>query len=146
MKTETLIKSRRGISPILATLLLIVIAVAAIVVTYAWIMVYMRSAGYQAGVHLDIDSVNWQNNTTITLYVRNVGTSDAIIDAVYIGNSSTNLAKQTEVNYDPENGVVLADGGTITITITYPYKSGTTYYFKVVPKTGSALEFSRKAP
>jgi flagellin-like protein len=139
-------KSRRGISPILATLLLIVIAVAAIVVTYAWIMTYMSSAGHQAGVRLDIDSVNWQNHTTITLYVRNVGTSDAIIDAVYIGDSSTNLAKQTNVQYDPQDKVVLADGGTITITITYSYQSGTTYYFKVVPKTGSALEFNRKAP
>ncbi|MGQ9744095.1 MAG: archaellin/type IV pilin N-terminal domain-containing protein, partial [Candidatus Bathycorpusculaceae bacterium] len=43
--TKNSLKSKKAISPILATLLLIVIAVAAIVVTYAWIMTYMTSAG-----------------------------------------------------------------------------------------------------
>jgi len=38
---RSLMKSKRAISPILATLLLIVIAVAAIVVTYTWIMTYI---------------------------------------------------------------------------------------------------------
>jgi len=143
MNTKTLLKSRRGISPILATLLLIVIAVAAIVVTYAWIMTYMSSAGHQAGVQLTLDTVSWQDGTTIKLYIRNVGTSDAIIDKVYMGESSTNLAP---VNHDAANALVPADGGTLTITISHNYTSGTTYYFKVVPKTGAPLEFSRRAP
>jgi len=41
MITKNMLKSKKAISPILATLLLIVIAVAAIVVTYAWVMTYM---------------------------------------------------------------------------------------------------------
>ncbi len=46
--TKRMIKSRKAISPILATLLLVVIAVAAIVVTYAWIMTYMGNASHQS--------------------------------------------------------------------------------------------------
>jgi flagellin-like protein len=147
MKTKTMLKSRRGISPILATLLLIVIAVAAIVVTYAWVMTYMSSAGHEAGVRLTIEAVNWPNNSTIKLYVRNTGTSDATIDAVYVGTSSTDLQKQTSVTYNPENKVVKANGETVMeITISYSWASQRTYYFKVAPLTGPAAEFSAKAP
>lgn len=143
MNTKTLLKSRRGISPILATLLLIVIAVAAIVVTYAWIMTYMSSAGHQAGVQLTLDTVSWPNSTTIKLYIRNVGTSDAVIDAVYIGTSATDL---TQVGGNL-NIPVAANGGTAEVTINnYQWSHEVTYYFKVSPKTGAPLEFSRQAP
>jgi len=85
MKTKTLVKSRRGISPILATLLLIVIAVAAIVVTYAWIMIYMRGAGHQAGTRIKFDSISINaTSNEVTIYVRNWGTEPAVIDMVYI--------------------------------------------------------------
>ncbi|MEM0008104.1 MAG: archaellin/type IV pilin N-terminal domain-containing protein [Candidatus Bathyarchaeia archaeon] len=146
MKTKTLLKSRRGISPILATLLLIVIAVAAIVVTYAWIMIYMRSAGHQAGIQLNIEAVNWPDSNTIKLYVRNTGTSDATIGTVYVGKSSENLVPQSNVTFNPNSKVVAANGGTIEITITYQWEPQTTYYFKVAPSTGPAAEGSAKSP
>ena len=50
MSLKKIFKSKKAISPILATLLLIVIAVAAIVVTYAWLTTYMDSTTQQAGV------------------------------------------------------------------------------------------------
>ncbi|MEM2688735.1 MAG: archaellin/type IV pilin N-terminal domain-containing protein [Candidatus Bathyarchaeia archaeon] len=146
MSVKAVLKSRRGISPILATLLLIVIAVAAIVVTYAWIMIYMRSAGHQAGIQLNIEAVSWLGNNTdksIKLYVRNTGTSDAEIDAVYVGTSSENL---TKVDFKPDNNVVKAYGGTIEITINYTWNPLTTYYFRVVPLTGPAAEGSARSP
>jgi flagellin-like protein len=146
MPKQKMLKSKEAISPILATLLLIVIAVAAIVVTYAWIMTYMTAQTGQAGVLLSKDAVSWPNNTTIIVYVRNTGTSNAIIDAVYIGTSPTNLQNQTSVTYDPTSRVVAANGGVITITISYSWTSGTTYYFKVAPKVGASLEFYIQAP
>ena len=147
MLTKNMLKSKKAISPILATLLLIVIAVAAIVVTYAWIMTYMTSATGQAGILLKKDAVNWPSNTTIIIYVRNTGTADAIMDAVYVGKSSTDLIliPPTNVTY-ALNSVVSKDGGTITITVGYNWTSQTTYYFRIVPKVGEALVFQEKAP
>ncbi|MBS7621160.1 hypothetical protein KEJ32_03475 [Candidatus Bathyarchaeota archaeon] len=85
MKTKTFLKSRRGISPILATLLLIVIAVAAIVVTYAWIMIYMHGAAQQAGTRIKFDLVSINaTSDEVTIYVRNWGTEPAVVDKVYI--------------------------------------------------------------
>jgi len=140
-----MLKSKKAISPILATLLLIVIAVAAIVVTYAWIMTYMGSTTGQAGILLKKDAINWLNNSTVIIYVRNTGTSDATIDALYIGTSSTNLTLQTSVNYNPSSKVVSKEGGTITITVTYAWTPDKTYYFRIVPKVGEALVFQEKA-
>lgn len=143
MHAKNMIKSRKAISPILATLLLIVIAVAAIVVTYAWIMTYMSSAGHQAGVMLTKDAVAWPSSNSIKLYIRNTGTSDAIISAVYVGTSATNL---TKAEVTPANAPVNADGGVAEITITYDWENDTRYYFRVVPNTGAPLEFSEKSP
>ena len=88
-------KSRKGISPILATLLLIVIAVAAITVTYAWIMTYMGNTTQQAGVMLYKANVNFGSGTpkNITLDIGNSGTSDTQLVKVYIGTSHANCSK-----------------------------------------------------
>jgi flagellin-like protein len=143
---KKMLKSKEGISPILATLLLIVIAVAAVIVTYAWVMTFTSSTTSQAGVFLRKDTLSWPTNNTIILYVRNTGTEDGLIDAVYVGTSAQNLVKQTNVTYSPSTGLVEADGGTVTITIAYSWTSKATYYFQVAPKVGSALEFNENAP
>lgn len=144
---KKMLRSVKAISPILATLLLIVIAVSAIVITYAWVTTFLTSTTGGAGVVLNKDNVSWNITAgTITVYVRNTGTSDAEIDAVYIGTSSTNLVKQTSVTYNPTSKIVYANGGTITITVTYTVSADTTYYFKIAPKIGAALEFPAKSP
>jgi len=144
MNTKTQLKSRMGISPILATLLLIVIAVAAIVVTYAWIMTYMSSAGHQAGVMLYKANVRFYNvNETkkIDIDIGNSGTSDTEILKVYIGTSRSNLQEVTTSDL-PQS---LPAGSIAKITFVYPWTKGTTYYFRIVPKTGAPLEFNEKA-
>jgi flagellin-like protein len=145
--TKAVKNSRKGITPILATLLLVVIAVAAIVVTYAWVMMYMSSTTNQAGVFLKKDAVNWLTGPPkkIVVYARDTGTSDATIDAVYVGTSSTNLVLQTSVTYDPPSKVVSKDGGTITIMFDYNWTAQMTYYFRIVPRVGEALVFQEPA-
>jgi len=141
MLTKNMSKSEKAISPILATLLLIVIAVAAIVVTYAWIMTYMSSAGQQAGVLLKKDAPCLWQSGNITIYVRNTGTSDAEIDAVYV-----NSEPQSIVDYDPTTRIVGKDGERITIVVTYSWASGTRYHFQISPKLGEALSFEETSP
>lgn len=140
-----MLKSRKAISPILATLLLIVIAVAAIVVTYAWIMTYMTGAGQQAGVRLFKLNVNFytQNGTKIDIDVGNSGTSDTQIILLYAGPSSTTLQNQTTT---PTLPAALRAGSTQRITINYNWTGGITYYFKVVSSAGQTLEWPEQAP
>ncbi len=136
MAPKNMLKTKKAISPILATLLLIVIAVAAIIVTYAWIMTYMSSAGQQAGVILykaNIRFYNVSNTKKIDIDVGNSGTSDTQILQVYIGTSATNLENQTT---SPQLPVSLAAGSIIRLTVTYNWSAGVTYYFKIIPSAG----------
>jgi flagellin-like protein len=132
-------RSKKAISPILATLLLIVIAVAAIVVTYAWVMTYMGNAGQQAGVILYKSNVRfYENGTKIDIDLGNSGTSDTQITQVYFGTSASNMQNQTTT---PALPVALAAKITarVTITGTNLWSLGTTYYFKVVTSSGQTL-------
>jgi flagellin-like protein len=132
-------RSKKAISPILATLLLIVIAVAAIVVTYAWVMTYMGNAGQQAGVILYKSNVRfYENGTKIDVDVGNSGTSDTQITQVYFGTSASNMQNQTT---SPALPVTLAAKTTarVTITGTNLWSLGTTYYFKIVTSSGQTL-------
>jgi hypothetical protein len=146
MQAKNVLKSKNGITPVLATLLLIAIAAAAIVVTYAWVMIYMGGARQSASVMLNIEVVSWSGNDTIVLYVRNTGTSDTTISAVYIGTSATNLSKVDDVTFDTTGGVVRANGGIVEIKINYKWANDTMYYFKVVPSIGASAETSNKSP
>ena len=146
MLTKKMLKSKKAISPILATLLLIVIAVAAIVVTYAWIMTYMSSAGQQAGVMMYKANYRFyieSGTRKIDIDIGNSGTADTKIAKIYVGNSSGNLIERTPTQELP---LSLAAGLIETVTINYNWTAGTTYYFNILSSSGQALPFSEKAP
>jgi flagellin-like protein len=144
MHNRSHVKSRKAISPILATLLLIVIAVAAIVVTYAWIMTYMGNVGQQAtvmpfksNVRFYVDSVDGSTKK-IDITMGNSGTgSQGTITAIYIGDSSSSQQLQATI---PTLPVGLPPNGiATTITITYNWTAGNIYYFKVQCNTGTQV-------
>jgi flagellin-like protein len=137
------LRSRKAISPILATLLLVVIAVAAIVVTYAWVMTYTGHLTGQAGVVLNRANVRFYGNgstTKIDIDIQDTGTSDTTIIQVYVGTSSSTMDNQTITP------VQLPAGTVQRITLNYQWQIGTTYYFKVITSTGQSLPWSEQAP
>ena len=150
MSISKFVSSKKAISPILATLLLIVIAVAAIVVTYAWITTYMGSATQQAGALLYKENVRFDTAETI-ITIGNSGTEDTRIVRVYLGDSSGNMTNITS-DTDVGSGMVLNSGSTATITIDWPndidstWQAGENYYFRIVPSPGQFLEMQEQAP
>src|SRR5674476_26833 len=70
-------RNMRAISPVIATLLMIAIAVVASLVTYAWVMGYMNFTTEKTGKAIQIQSVAQQSAgaKVFTLYVQNVGDS-----------------------------------------------------------------------
>ncbi len=92
MNLQKLQQKRKGISPIIATLLLILIAIAAGVVVYAYVMGFSQNAINQNGngqvaESLDI-AVLTHNLTAITAYVQNTGTNSINITGLYIYDTS----------------------------------------------------------
>jgi len=127
--------SKKGISPILATLLLIVIAVAAVIVTYAWVMTFTTSTTTQAGARIKFDTVNINSATkNVTIYVRNWGDEKVHVDKVYIdGQDFTSYT-------DLGTGKDIAKGSLLTIITTnlshpFSFSAGSTYKVKVAGPT-----------
>jgi flagellin-like protein len=143
MLTRNMLKSKKAISPILATLLLIVIAVAAIVVTYAWVMTYMGTTTQQAGVIPYKANVAFGTGS-IAVDIGNSGTSSGQIVAIYVGTSASTLQNQTNIN--PSLPEPIDAGDIVSFNVTYTLSPDTTYYFKAVPNSGAALEFQATAP
>jgi flagellin-like protein len=144
---RTILKSKKGISPILATLLLIVIAVAAVIVTYAWVMTFTGSTTGQAGAVLSVENVRFYTSGStdrVEIVIRNSGTNSATVAEVYRGTSDSDLQQQSSVTYDPSSRVI-AEGESIKITFNYNWASGTRYYFKVVTEEGLNIPFDREA-
>lgn len=145
-----MLKAKKGISPILATLLLIVIAVAAVIVTYAWVMTFTTTTTGQAGAVLSEANTRFYNITTtkyISVTLLNSGTADAKMTKVYIGTSAANLADVTgSVAFTPATSIVQANGGSINATWSYQWESGTRYYFKFITEAGQQVPFDRVAP
>ena len=146
---RNILKSKKGISPILATLLLIVIAVAAVIVTYAWVMTFTGSTTSQAGAVLTVENVRFYNTSgseyNIDITLRNSGTADATVDSVYMGPSASDLSLLGPTA--ATTGTVEA-GSTYTIEITGGttlWTDGTTYYFNIGTEEGISIPFSREA-
>lgn len=157
-----MLRSKKGISPILATLLLIAIAVGAILITYAWVITFTGTQTQQSGAVIALENIRFyapgsMNNRT-EIILRNSGSSSAKIVAVYWSSSSLSaLAKigTSEYTMTPTTGVVDAlssitivvkwgtSGGVVTDST---WTSGNTYYFKIVTEAGQYLQFSGKAP
>ena len=140
---RSIFKSKKGISPILATLLLIVIAVAAVIVTYAWVMTFTTNTTNQATM-LTVENTRFiPGGDDIEIVIRNSGTADAKIVEVYQGESSSDLQR---VDFDLSSEIISA-GSSIDIDIeNVDWDSGTRYYFKVVTEAGQNLPFNAQAP
>ncbi|MEM1509913.1 MAG: archaellin/type IV pilin N-terminal domain-containing protein [Thermofilaceae archaeon] len=134
---------RKGVSPVIATLLLIVIAVAAAVLAYIWITGYMgtltpRETPTQMQERLKIDAV--QTGTDINIFVVNIGEIDTSIISAYILDE--NFAAvcggplTTAINIAKEEAKSVTVPGTCTLT------SGTTYIAKVSAKGGAEATYT----
>jgi hypothetical protein len=122
MQFEKFMNTKKAIWPILATLLLIVIAVLAIVGTYIWITTYIDRATAQAEVILYPKNVRFNEEASTTVRtIGNSGTEDTRILRVMLGNSSSTMIDVTS-NVDEIVGVgaALNDGRIVELTINWP--------------------------
>ena len=136
---------RRGISPVIAVLLLIVIAVAAAVLTYIWVVGYMGSLQQQSGTQqlqerIKIEAVKYAD-TTLTIYVRNIGEVDVTISAAYLINASgTVIASNTGLTVDLDPGQVSGDNDVQIKNV--DLSAGATYTVKVVTDKGTEATYT----
>ncbi len=130
----------RGVSPIVSTILMVAIAIAAAVVVYYITMDVITKQGTQleqqtsAGQdQIVIEEVSAPTGGTVTAYIRNVGDSDVTVSAAYIYNEdgTTLVDQNTSLNVTIAAGQV----SSVDTGISTPTTSGT-YVLKVVTTNG----------
>jgi len=138
---------RKAVSPVIATLLLIVIAVAAAVLTYIWVTGYMgtvapRETPTQLQERIKIDAVN-VSGTDVTIYVANIGeTATMIISGYVLTTNYTAVCGNNTIS-----PATINPGETMTVSIqNCRLTSGETYIAKVSAKRGTEATYPFKAP
>lgn len=121
---------KMGVSPIIATLLLIVIAVAGSIVAYAFVTGFIGGVQPQPlNTGMSVDSVS-SSQSNVILYIRNTGDAPLTVATCYVqGASSLVMIPITPA-------ISLSPGGVSTITIANNFSDGQ-YQFKVVSTSGA---------
>jgi len=81
--------NRKGISPIIAVLLLVIIAVAAAVLTYLWVLGYIGTVQQQGGTQslqerIKVEGIEVEGGSITDVYIRNIGDVNANISTIYL--------------------------------------------------------------
>jgi len=131
--------SKRAVSPVIATLLMIAVAVAASVIVYVWsaglLGTLMGGGGAQVKEQLILEAYNWKDATAgLTVFLRNVGSSDIEVAAIYVGGTA---ATSGATGY-----LSVKQSTSFTPTVPAGITAGTAYVVKVVTKTGGVFSFS----
>jgi flagellin-like protein len=133
---EKFSRSKKAISPVIATLLLILVAVASSLVLYTYVMGYLGSmtkGGSSMQGVLSLDSAS-ATTSTITAYVRNVGSVSVNVTHAYVNDENKSIAF---VTINPGNVGTITIGG-------LSLQAGTSYTVKLVAKDGTSLVFNVK--
>ncbi|MGC8909652.1 MAG: archaellin/type IV pilin N-terminal domain-containing protein [Fervidicoccaceae archaeon] len=134
---------KRGVSPIVATLLLILIAIAAAAVLYVWVNTLSASTTqYNPGnvaSAISIDAADLSTNT-LTAYVRNVGSNviSGVLNVYIYNQTGTLIATGQSGSVTIQPGQVQSISATLSITTGNQITRGTTYTVKVVAPGGAS--------
>lgn len=144
MQLRRLSRRNKGFSAVIAALILMLLAVAAGVVVYAYVMGWIGGAtGHNAGQYgeLSLDTAS-ANGTTdmITVYLRNVGGKSVTPSRAYVNDY--NATGITSTPADISSNTVAS----VSINATTPgLTKNVTYEVKIVCTDGTILTFSVKA-
>jgi flagellin-like protein len=135
----------KAISPVISVLLMIAVAVAASLVTYAWVMGYLGFTTTKVGKAIQIQSVAKDQATDLlTVYVQNVGDSDVKLASIYVNGTLISTAEIVGGS-TPVAGYSLAKTNTVGID-NLPVNTGLQVTVKVVTTDGTFIEYTKTFP
>jgi flagellin-like protein len=150
-------EGRRGVSPVIATLLLIVIAVAAAVLVYMWTVGYatqMKPTTPETGERLKIEAGKlylYGGQTKAELYVRNVGGSPVYVVTAYLLTTAQDvMAMMQDIQADGggASATPISPGEVKKVTINFGSvtgaTAGSTYLVRIVTSLGNEFAIELK--
>jgi flagellin-like protein len=144
MRRITKIKrSVRAISPVIATLLMIAIAVVASLIVYAWVTGYIGGTSTKASNGMLIQSVSHTANGYVVVYIQNVGQGTIQLRQTQSAYINSVLKGITESNPAISNGMVtFSPGTTASLTTDRPYAANEKLKIKITATDGTFAEYT----
>jgi len=143
----------RGTSPLVASLLLIALAVVASITTYSWVMSMTTFQGEIAQTEVRIDMVQWnvaQNQTKVT--IRNMGAVAAKVEVISIRENVAGSTPHTaggNAVVSPNLPTTIQAGSTLDFTVVWKdlkLNSGKSYIIRTTCTTGFRYELVAASP
>jgi len=129
-----ILKSKKALSPVVASIILIAVTVAVSIAVAAWMGALTFS--FMAGTEqVRISYVQWPDANTIYITVGNEGTAVITLKRVYVNNVLQGTHNCTNVSIDP--------GTSKLCSITYTWAAGQTY--EITVETAKNNKFSTVA-
>ena len=120
-------RSRKGVTPVLSSLLLTVIAVAGMSIAVTATYVITDGLHDNMGERVIVEDV-WFTSGQVSLYVRNVGRIAIKVDAVYVNRTAQSFTPlELEQN---KHG---------WLNVTYSWNADSAYEIKIVTKRGTQV-------
>jgi len=144
------VQNRSAVSPIIATLLLIAIAVASGIIVYVFTGSLAgsltKSGGSQVTDQISLDAYNYATiSNGVTLYLRNTGTSTLAISAFYF-NGNLNDSSTVVVTVPTTCSGTLAPGSACSVVLkgSLPLAAvaGTANSVKIVTRDGAQVTYN----
>ena len=108
-------RARKGISPVIATVIIVAVAIAISIAVAGWLMGIWSGFGQTETLKIFPDSYVSVNDNKLYLHIQNVGGSPAQIYKVEINGKAMDLTTATLVSgdatIDTTNGAIILDSG-----------------------------------
>lgn len=133
-------KTKKGISPILATVILIAVTLVIAVGVIGWVMGIWGSMGKTETLKIISGNITLPSsssgNATLYLDIINQGTADALIYKVVVGSNVTTLTNPITIK---ANGTITTIG--INLGPSNNYSPGVSYSVTVITQAGNQYPF-----
>jgi len=133
-------RNRKGISPVLAVLMMIAVAIAGSLITYAWVTGYIGFTTEKAGQAVMIQSMNYDAGV-LNVYVQNVGegTLELMEDScLYVDGALMDCG----IEGSTDGTLVLGETETAKLSVTVGIAPGDKVTAKVTTALGAFTEMS----
>ena len=122
-----LLKDRKAVSPVIAVLLMVAIAVVAALITYSWVTGFVTTTTVKAGRAIQVQACNGTY-----VWVQNVGQSTVNVTAVFVEGSLTNSTVNVQLSpgqiEEIKIGTAVSSGETIRVVCADGTFTEYTYY------------------
>jgi flagellin-like protein len=128
-------KSRKALSPVVASIILIAVTVAVSIAVAAWMGAL--TVGFMGTEELKITNMKFEGTTTKTIVIvaNNTGTSPVTINEFWVNGVKQTYTAQTAA----------ANTG-VEATVTYTWVAGSNYQIKLISSKGNSFMYTAVAP